>query len=63
MMDEGIVEFCGKMEEQAINVLQNEASKPLTIFYRGGQQVIRGSPHFFYPQTSGEGTDSFSLHK
>ena len=37
-MDEGIIEFCKKIEGQAINVLQGETLKQVTIFYRGGGQ-------------------------
>ena len=36
MMNEGEMEFCGKMEEQNVSVLLEEAPKPLTIFYRRG---------------------------
>ena len=51
MMNEGRIEFYGKMEEQAINVLQNEVPKPLTILYRGGgQKVTRRSPYFSTPK-------------
>ena len=33
------------MEEQDVNVLLKEASKPLTIFYRGGgQQATKKAP-------------------
>ena len=50
MMNEGRIEFCGKMEEQAINVLQDEVPKSLTILYRGGgQKVTGGSLHFSTP--------------
>ena len=39
MMNEGKLEFCGKMEEQNVSVLlKEEAPKPLTIYYRGGGQ-------------------------
>ena len=38
MMDEGIIEFCKKIERQALNVLQGETPKSITIFYRGGGQ-------------------------
>ena len=47
MMNEGEMEFCGKMEEQNVSVLQREALKSVTIFYRGGgQQASREVPHF-----------------
>ena len=37
MMNEGELEFCGKVEEQNVSVLlKEEAPKPLTIFYQGG---------------------------
>ena len=39
MMNEGELEFCGKMEEQNVSVLLKEkAPKPLIIYYRGGSQ-------------------------
>ena len=39
MMNEGELEFYGKMEERNVSVLlKEEASKPLTIYYRGGGQ-------------------------
>ena len=39
MMNEGELEFCGKVEEQNMSVLlKKEAPKPLTIYYRGGGQ-------------------------
>ena len=39
MMNEGELEFCGKVEEQNVSVLlKEEAPKPLTIFYRGEAQ-------------------------
>ena len=39
MMNEGELEFCGKVEEQNVSLLlKEEALKPLTIFYRGGGQ-------------------------
>ena len=51
MMDEGRIEFCGKMEERAINILHDEVPKPVTIFYRErGQQVIGGLPYFSTPK-------------
>ena len=38
-MNEGELEFCGKVEEQNVSVLlKDEASKSLTIYYRGGGQ-------------------------
>ena len=34
MMNEGELEFCGKVEEQNVSVLlKDEAPKPLTIYY------------------------------
>ena len=46
MMNEGELEFCGKMEEQNVSVLlKEEAPKPLTIYYRGGgQQAMKEAP-------------------
>ena len=43
MMNEGELEFCGKMEEQNVSVLlKEEAPKPLIIYYRrGGQQATK----------------------
>ena len=36
MMNDGELEFCGKMEEQNVSVLlKEEAPKPLIIYYRG----------------------------
>ena len=50
MMNEGEMEFCGKME-QNVSVLQKETPKPVTIFYRmGGQQTSREMPHFPTPK-------------
>ena len=47
MMNEGELEFYGKVEEQNVNVLlKEEALKPLTIYYRGeGQQAMKEAPH------------------
>ena len=47
MMNEGELEFCGKVEEQNVSVLLKEkAPKPLTIFYLGGgQQAMKEAPH------------------
>ena len=40
------MEFCGKMEEQNVSVLIEEAPKPVTIFYQGeGQQAMKEVPH------------------
>ena len=46
MMNEGELEFCGKMEEQNVSVLlKKKAPKPLTIYYRGGgQQTMKEAP-------------------
>ena len=39
MINEGELEFYRKVEEQNVSVLlKDEASKPLTIYYRGGGQ-------------------------
>ena len=46
MMNEGEMEFCGKMEEPNVSVLLKEIPKPITIFYRGrGQQVTKEAHH------------------
>ena len=38
MMNEGELEFCGKMEEQNVSILlKEEAPKPLIIYYRRGE--------------------------
>ena len=52
MMNEGELEFCGKVEEQNVSVLlKEEAPKPLTIFCReGGQQVMKEAPHLPTPR-------------
>ena len=46
MMNEGELEFCGKVEEQNVSILlKDEAPKPLTIYYRGGgQQATKKAP-------------------
>ena len=46
MMNEGELEFCGKMEEQNVSVLlKEEAPKPLIIYYKGGgQQATKEAP-------------------
>ena len=46
MMNEGELEFCGKVKEQNVSVLLKEkAPKPLTIYYRGGgQQATKEAP-------------------
>ena len=51
-MNEGELEFCGKVKEQNMSVLlKNEASKPLTIFYRGGgQQAMKEAPRLPTPR-------------
>ena len=38
MMNEGKIEFCKKIERQAVNALQKETPKPIIIYYRGGGQ-------------------------
>ena len=45
-MNEGELEFCGKMEEQNVSILlKEEAPKSLTIYYRGGgQQAMKETP-------------------
>ena len=52
MMNEGELEFCGKMGEQNVNVLlKEEASKPLIIYYRGGgQQAVKEAPRVPTPR-------------
>ena len=52
MMNEGELEFCGKVEEQNVSVLlKEEALKPLTIFYRGGgQQATKKAPRLPIPR-------------
>ena len=51
MMNEGEMEFCGKIKEQNVSVLQRDALKPVTLFYRGrGQQASREVPHFPTPR-------------
>ena len=51
-MNEGELEFCGKVEEQNVNVLlKEEAPKPLTIYYRrGGQQATKEAPRLPIPR-------------
>ena len=45
-MNEGKLEFCGKLEEQNVSILlKEEVSKPLTIYYGGGgQQAMKEAP-------------------
>ena len=52
MMNEGELEFCGKVEEQNVSVLlKEEAPKPLIIYYRGGdQQATKEAPHVPSPR-------------
>ena len=52
MMNEGELEFCGKMEEQNVSVLlKEEAPKPLIIYYRrGGQQATKEAPRVPTPR-------------
>ena len=46
MMNEGEMEFCGKMEEQNVSVLIEESLKPVIIFYHGGgQQATKETPY------------------
>ena len=51
-MNEGELEFCGKVEEQNVSVLlKEEAPKPLTIYYRGGgQQATKEAPRVPTPR-------------
>ena len=50
-MNEGELEFCGKMEEQNVNVLLKEAPKPFIIYYRrGGQQATKEASHVPTPK-------------
>ena len=46
MMNEGELEFCGKVEEHNVSVLlKEETPKLLTIYYRGGgQQATKEAP-------------------
>ena len=45
MMYEGKIEFCKKVERQAVNVLQKEISKSVIIYYRRkGQQALTKTP-------------------
>ena len=45
------MEFCGKIKEQNVSVLQGEPPKTVIIFYRGGgQQASREMPHFPTPR-------------
>ena len=52
MMNEGELEFCGKVEEQNVSVLlKEEALKSLTIYYRGrGQQATKKAPRVPNPR-------------
>ena len=51
MMNEREMDFCEKIDEQNVSILQKEALKPVTIFYRrGGQQALREVPHFPTPR-------------
>ena len=52
MMNEGELEFYGKMEEQNVSVLlKEEAPKPLIIYYRGGgQQATKKAPRVPTPR-------------
>ena len=49
-INEGEIEFDGQMEEQNVSVLLKEVPKPVTIFYRGGQQAIKATPHVPTPR-------------
>ena len=52
MMNEGELEFYGKIEEQNVSVLlKEEAPKPFVIYYRGGgQQATKDAPHVPTPR-------------
>ena len=51
LMDEGRIEFCKEVKGQAVNVLQRETPKPVTIFYReGGQQAPTKVPIYLTPK-------------
>ena len=51
MINDGEMEFYGKMEEQNVSVLLEEVPKPITIFYRGGgQQTTKEAPYFPTPR-------------
>ena len=50
-MNEGKMEFCGRMEEQNVSIFLEEVRKPLTVFYRGGgQQAAKEAPHVPTPK-------------
>ena len=51
MMNEGKIEFCGKIKEKSVSILLEEVQKPLTVFYRGGgQQAAKETPHVPTPK-------------
>ena len=51
MMNDGEIEFYGKVEEQNVSVLLEEVRKPVTIFYREeGQQATKVTPHVPTPR-------------
>ena len=51
MINEGEIEFYGKMEEQDVSVLHKEVPKPVTIVYRGGgQQATKEAPRVPTPR-------------
>ena len=52
MMNEGELEFCGKIEEQNVSVLlKEETLKPFVIYYRGGgQQSTKDAPRVPAPR-------------
>ena len=51
MMNEGKIEFCKKVEGQAMNVLQKETPKLVIIYYRGGdQQTLAKAPVYPIPK-------------
>ena len=76
-MNEGELEFYGKVEEQNVSVLlKEETPKPLTIYYReGSQQVTKKAsrvptprlvvkvPILFRYTSDSESTGSLSLYK
>ena len=51
MINEGEIEFYGKMQEQNVSVLLKEVPKPLNVFYRGGgQQATKETPQVPTPK-------------
>ena len=51
MMNEGELEFCGKIEEQNVSVLlKEEAPKPFVIYYQGGPTSNKRRTLCSYPR-------------